>query len=123
MASPLFCMHFYKRFTAAYSRLLSWLLVFAVGVLLLWKLRRIVALVVIAASVMLQGETPPELRGRVSGAAASLMSLSQLAAMLLSGWWAARLGIRGVFLVSAAMLFAIGGSGFKRCGLSTVRLH
>jgi len=27
-------MHFYRRFTAAYSRLLSWLLVFAVGVLI-----------------------------------------------------------------------------------------
>ena len=72
-----------------------------------------VAVVMIAASVMLQGETPPELRGRVSGAAASLTSLAQLAAMLLAGIWAARLGIRGVFLVSAALLFAIAIGAFQ----------
>jgi MFS transporter, DHA3 family, macrolide efflux protein len=81
-----------------------------------------VAVVVIAANVMLQGETPPGLRGRASGAAASLTSLSQLAAILLSGWWAARVGIRGVFLVSAALLFATGVSGCKRCRLRQVRL-
>jgi len=34
MASPLFCMHFYKRFTAAYSRLLSWLLVASVAIII-----------------------------------------------------------------------------------------
>jgi MFS family permease len=72
-----------------------------------------VAMVMIAASVMLQGETPPELRGRVSGASASLTSLAQLAALTLSGMAAARLGIRGVFLLSAALLFAIGIGGFR----------
>ncbi len=72
-----------------------------------------VAVVMIAASVMLQGETPPELRGRVSGAAASLTSLAQLAALTLSGLAAARLGIRGVFLVSAGLLFAIAIGGFR----------
>ena len=71
-----------------------------------------VAVVMIAASVMLQGETPPELRGRVSGASASLTSLAQLAALTLSGLAAARLGIRGVFLVSAALLFAIAIGAF-----------
>jgi len=35
MASPFFCMHFYKRFTAAYSRLLSWLLVASVAIIIL----------------------------------------------------------------------------------------
>jgi len=72
-----------------------------------------VAVVVMAASVMLQGETPPELRGRVSGASASLTSLAQLAAMLLAGLWATRLGIRGVFLVSATLLFATAVSGIR----------
>jgi len=71
-----------------------------------------VAVVIIAASAMLQGETPPELRGRVSGAAASFTSLAQLAAMLLAGLWATRLGIRGVFLLSAALLFSTGGGAF-----------
>lgn len=72
-----------------------------------------VAVVVIAASALLQGETPPELRGRVSGASASLTSLAQLAALTLSGLAAARLGIRGVFLVSAALLFAIAIGAFQ----------
>ena len=72
-----------------------------------------VAVVILAAAVLLQGETPPELRGRVSGAAA-LTSLAQLAAMLLSGMWATHLGIRGVFASSAALLFAIGAYGLLR---------
>jgi MFS family permease len=72
-----------------------------------------VAVVMIASSSMLQGETPPELRGRVSGASASLTSLAQLASLMLSGIAAARLGIRGVFLVSAALLFAIAIGAFQ----------
>ena len=73
-----------------------------------------VAVVVLAAVVMLQGETPPELRGRVSAAAAALTSLAQLAATLLSAIWATHLGIRGVFALSAALLFAIGAYGLLR---------
>ncbi len=71
-----------------------------------------VAVVMLAANVLLQGEAPPELRGRLSGALASLTSLAQLAAMLLAGGLAARLGIRGVFLLSAALLFATGAGAF-----------
>jgi MFS family permease len=73
-----------------------------------------VAVVVLAAAVMLQGETPPELRGRVSGAAAALTSLAQLAAMLLSGTWATHLGIRGVFALSSALLFTNAAFGLLR---------
>jgi DHA3 family macrolide efflux protein-like MFS transporter len=65
-----------------------------------------VALVMAAATALLQGATPTGLRGRVSGASASLASCAQLAAMTLSGACAASLGIRGVFLISAALLFA-----------------
>jgi MFS family permease len=72
-----------------------------------------VAVVMIASSVMLQGETPPELRGRVSGASAAFTSLAQLAALTLSGLAAARLGIRGVFLVSAVLLFTIAIGAFQ----------
>jgi MFS family permease len=71
-----------------------------------------VAVVMVAANVMLQGEAPPELRGRTSGALASLTSLAQLAAMLLAGAAASRWGIRGVFLLSAALLFATGMGAF-----------
>jgi len=73
-----------------------------------------VAVVILAAAMMLQGETPPEVRGRVSGAAAALTSFAQLAAMLLSGIWARHLGIRGVFALSAALLFANGAYGVLR---------
>lgn len=72
------------------------------------------SVVMIAATVMLQGETPPELRGRVHGASAALTSLAQLAAMLLAGIWAERLGIRGVFATSAALLFAIGAQSWAK---------
>jgi MFS family permease len=72
-----------------------------------------VAVVMVAASVMLQGEAPAELRGRISGALASLTSLAQLAAMLLAGAAASRWGIRGVFLLSAALLFATGIGAFR----------
>lgn len=81
------------------------------------------AVVVIAAAVMLQGETPPELRGRVTGAAAAFTSLAQLAAMLLSGMWAAHLGIRGVFALSATLMFATGAYGFKAAHRGTDRTH
>jgi MFS family permease len=77
-----------------------------------------VAVVVLAAAVMLQGETPPGLRGRVSGAAAALTSLAQLSAILLSGVWATHLGIRGVFALSAALLFATGAYSFLRNSLN-----
>jgi MFS family permease len=87
-----------------------------------------VAVVVLAAAVMLQGETPAELRGRVSAAAAALTSLAQLAAMLLSGMWAEHLGLRGAFALSAALLFANGAYGLLRspakCPIITPRsLH
>jgi MFS family permease len=71
-----------------------------------------VAVVMLAANAMLQGETPPELRGRLSGALTSLTSIAQLAALLLAGELAARLGIRGVFLLSVALLFATGAAAF-----------
>lgn len=76
-----------------------------------------VAVVVIAAAVLLQGETPPELRGRVSGAAGALTSLAQLGALMLAGMGAAHLGIRGVFASSAALLFATGAYAFLRNSL------
>jgi MFS family permease len=79
-----------------------------------------VAVVIVTAAVMFQGETPPDLRGRVNGAAAALTSLAQLAAMLLSGMWATHLGIRGVFALSAALLFVIGVAACLPWRISTV---
>jgi DHA3 family macrolide efflux protein-like MFS transporter len=73
-----------------------------------------VAVVIVAATALLQSGTPTPLRGRVSGASASLTSGAQLAAMTLSGVCAASIGIRGVFLLSAALLFATALSAVLR---------
>ena len=72
------------------------------------------AAALIGSTGMGLGETPPKLRGRVSGASAALTSLAQLAAVLLSAMWAPHLGIRGVFALSATLLFAIGAYGLLR---------
>lgn len=66
-----------------------------------------VAAVMVAGTAILQGRTPPELRGRISGISATLTSTSQLAAMLISGSVAARIGVRGVYAASAAILFGV----------------
>ena len=65
-----------------------------------------VAIAIAGGTAALLGETPPELRGRVSGASASLTACAQLAAMLVAGAAAGRIGIRGVFLVSSLLLLA-----------------
>src|SRR5260370_18973108 len=62
-----------------------------------------VAVAMVAAIALLQGETPPEMRGRVSGASASLASLAPLAAKLLSGTGASWDGIRGMLLATAGL--------------------
>jgi len=67
-----------------------------------------VATVMPAATVLLQGQAPAELRGRISGATAALTSLAQLSGMLFAGWWAAWIGVRGVFGASAGLLLLTG---------------
>ena len=65
-----------------------------------------VAMVMAAATALLLGETPPALRGSVSGAAASLTAFAQLSGMVLAGNLAGWIGVRGVFLLSASLLLA-----------------
>lgn len=74
-----------------------------------------VAVVMVAATAMLQGETPAEMRGRVSSGSASVMSMAYGGAILLSGGWAARAGVLPVFFLSAALLFITGLCGIWRC--------
>jgi MFS family permease len=70
-----------------------------------------VAFIMVAATALLQGETPPEMRGRVSSSSMSLIAISQGIAMLFSGSLATRFGIVNLFYASAALLFlvALGG--------------
>jgi len=74
-----------------------------------------VAVVMVAATAMLQGETPAEMRGRVSSGSASVMSMAYGAAITVSGGWAARVGVLPVLFLSATLLFVTGLWGIWRC--------
>jgi MFS transporter, DHA3 family, macrolide efflux protein len=73
-----------------------------------------VAFIMVAATALLQGETPPEMRGRVSSSSMSLIALAQGVAMIFAGGWATRYGIVNLFYASAAMLFAVTIGGVWR---------
>jgi MFS transporter, DHA3 family, macrolide efflux protein len=74
-----------------------------------------VAIVMVAATAMLQGETPAEMRGRVTSGSASVMSISYGGAIIVSGGWAAHVGVLPVFFLSATLLFITGLCGIRRC--------
>jgi MFS family permease len=74
-----------------------------------------VAVVMVAATAMLQGETPAEMLGRVSAGSASVMSIAYGGAIIVSGGWAARVGVLPVFFLSAILLFITGLCGIWRC--------
>jgi MFS transporter, DHA3 family, macrolide efflux protein len=73
-----------------------------------------VSFIMVAATALLQGETPPEMRGRVSSSSMSLITLAQGVAMVFAGGWATRFGIVNLFYASAAMLFAVTLGGVWR---------
>jgi DHA3 family macrolide efflux protein-like MFS transporter len=72
------------------------------------------SLMVIAATSLMQGQVPHEMRGRVSSSAMSLISISQGVALLFAGDLASRLGIRYVFYGSAALLVVVALAGAIR---------
>lgn len=71
-----------------------------------------IAFVWIPAQTMSQQETPPAMVGRVSSTFMSLISISQVFGLLLSGYLAQRLGIRPVFMACAGALVLISAVGF-----------
>jgi DHA3 family macrolide efflux protein-like MFS transporter len=73
-----------------------------------------VAFIMVAATALLQGETPPEMRGRVSSSSMSLMALAQGIGMVFAGGWATRFGIVNLFYASGALLLAITAAGIWR---------
>jgi DHA3 family macrolide efflux protein-like MFS transporter len=73
-----------------------------------------VAFIMVAATALLQGETPPEMRGRVSSSSMSLIALAQGVAMIFAGGWATRFGIVNLFYASAAVLFLVTIGGVLR---------
>ena len=70
-----------------------------------------IAFVWIPAQTMSQQETPPPMVGRVSSTFMSLIAVSQVFGLLLSGYLAQKLGIRAVFLACAGALALISLAG------------
>jgi DHA3 family macrolide efflux protein-like MFS transporter len=73
-----------------------------------------VAFIMVAATALLQGDTPPEMRGRVTSSSMSLIALAQGVAMVFAGGWATRFGIVNLFYASAAILFLVAFGGVLR---------
>ncbi|HEX3094373.1 MAG TPA: MFS transporter [Candidatus Angelobacter sp.] len=71
-----------------------------------------IAFVWIPAQTMSQQETPPAMVGRVSSTFMSLISVSQVFGLLLSGYLAQKLGIRSVFMTCAGVLALISAIGY-----------
>jgi MFS family permease len=70
--------------------------------------------IIVPTQTLMQQETPVELVGRVSGSFMSVLSVSQLFGLIISGSMAQRLGIRNLFFASAAMLVLFAVFGFFR---------
>jgi MFS family permease len=71
-----------------------------------------ISFVLIPAQTMSQQETPPPLMGRVSSTFMSLISLSQVLGLLLSGYMANIMGIRTLFLTCGGGLILIAAGAY-----------
>ena len=70
--------------------------------------------IVVPTQTLMQQETPVELVGRVSSSFMSVLSISQLVGLIISGSLAQSLGIRNLFFASAAMLVLFACFGYFR---------
>ena len=70
--------------------------------------------IVVPTQTLMQQETPVELVGRVSSSFMSVLSVSQLLGLIISGSLTQRMGIRNLFFASAAMLVLFALFGFLR---------
>jgi MFS transporter, DHA3 family, macrolide efflux protein len=70
--------------------------------------------IVVPTQTLMQMETPIELVGRVSSSFMSVLSVSQLLGLIISGSLTQRIGIRNLFFASAAMLVLFALFGFFR---------
>ncbi len=71
-----------------------------------------ISFVLIPAQTMSQQETPPPLMGRVSSTFMSLISLSQVLGLLLSGYLAKIMGVRVLFMSSGGGLILIAAAAY-----------
>jgi MFS transporter, DHA3 family, macrolide efflux protein len=71
-----------------------------------------ISFVLIPAQTMSQQETPPPLMGRVSSTFMSLILLSQVLGLLLSGYLAKIMGVRALFITSGGGLILIAAAAY-----------
>lgn len=71
-----------------------------------------ISFVLVPAQTMSQRETPQAMIGRVSSTFLSMVALSQVLGLLLSGYLAHSLGIRPLFMASAAVLALLAAAGY-----------
>lgn len=71
-----------------------------------------IAFVWVPAQTMSQQETPPAMVGRVSSTFMSLIAVSQVTGLVLSGLLAQKLGIRPLFLSCAGLLAVLSAAGY-----------
>jgi len=79
-----------------------------------------VAFVMIPAQTLLQEETPKAMLGRVSSSLWSVLSMAQVAAMLIAGPVARWLGIRDLYFASGLLLLLIAATGYWRLQRSRI---
>ncbi len=72
-----------------------------------------VAMVVISAQTLMQGQTPMDMLGRVTSTLMSVMMLSQVAGLALSGSIAQVVGIRNSYYATSALLVLIAAAGWR----------
>jgi MFS transporter, DHA3 family, macrolide efflux protein len=70
--------------------------------------------IIVPTQTLMQQETPVELVGRVSSSFMSVLSVSQLVGLIISGSLAGALGVRNLFFMSAAMLVLFAWFGYYR---------
>jgi MFS family permease len=72
-----------------------------------------VAMVVISAQTLMQGQTPMEMLGRVTSTLMSVMALAQVGGLALAGSIAQVVGIRNSYYATSALLVLIAAAGWN----------
>ena len=71
-----------------------------------------VAFILAPSQALFQQETPPAMVGRVSASFMSVLTLSQITGLALSGTLAGQIGVRSLFVASATFLVGIAAFGY-----------
>jgi MFS family permease len=72
-----------------------------------------VALVIISAQTLMQGQTPMDMLGRVTSSLMSVIAFAQVLGLVVSGSIAQAVGIRNSYYVTSALLAVIGIAGWR----------